>query len=277
MSLQRIELPAEGILMYEFQHVDGEIMKPHHHQVHQILYALEGEGKITLNGKVEPYSQDRVAVIVPNSEHSIVSDSKLTVLVLAFDEAILDAVLRKELLYAFFSKSQLCKPNPFTGSELRLLLRKLLFEQSGGSQLGMLAMKIMLSELMIVLARSQHMMQVSDANSLRAEKIRHYIDTHYFEIVSANDIAAKQGISLRYINNIFKEQYNMTPMQYLTDIRIGLAKQMLAETKKDIASICFELGFETVSTFYRIFKDAVQMPPNKYRTLHRMQERNREE
>ncbi|WP_282938482.1 AraC family transcriptional regulator [Paenibacillus sp. RC67] len=277
MSLQMIELPAEGILMYEFQHVDGEAMKPHHHQVHQILYALEGEGKITLNGRVEAYSQDRVAVIVPNSEHSIVSDSKLTVLVLAFDETIFDAVVRKELLQAFFSKSQLCKPNPFTGSELRLMLRKLLFEQSSGSQLGLISMKIILSELMIVLARSQHMLQVTDANSLRAEKIRHYIDTHYFEIVSATDIAAKQGISLRYINNIFKEQYNMTPMQYLTDIRIGLAKQMLAETEKDIASICFELGFETVSTFYRVFKDAVQMPPNKYRTLHKIQERNREE
>jgi len=277
MSLQKIELPAEGILMYEFQHVDGEVMKPHHHQVHQILYALEGEGKITLNQRVESYGQDRVAVIVPNSEHSIVSDSKLTVLVLAFDEAIFDAIVREELLHAFFNQSQLCKPNPFTGSELRLLLRKLLFEQSSGSRLGLLAMKIILSELMILLARSQHMLQVSDANSLRAEKIRHYIDTHYFEIVSAADIAAKQGISLRYINNIFKEQYNMTPMQYLADIRIGLAKQMLAETDKDIASICFELGFETVSTFYRMFKDAVQMPPNKYRTLHRMQEVSREE
>ncbi|ULL13123.1 AraC family transcriptional regulator [Paenibacillus sp. H1-7] len=275
MSLQWIELPAEGMLMYEFQHVDGDVVKPHHHQVHQILYALEGQGKITLNGKSSEYSQDRVAVIVPNSEHAIVSDSRLTVLVLAFDERIFDTPMRQELLHPYFGMSQLGKPNPLTGGELRQLLRKMLYEQSSAGKLGAIAMKIILSELLIVLARSLHMQQATDANSLRAERIRHYIDTHYFEIVNAGDIAAKQGISLRYINNIFKEQYSLTPMQYLTDIRIGMAKQMLAETDKDIASICFELGFETVSTFYRIFKDAVQMPPNKYRTLHKMQEPGR--
>lgn len=272
MSLQKIELPNEGMLMYEFKHVDGDIVKPHHHQVHQILYALEGEGKITLNGKRYEYGQDRIAVIAPNSEHAIVSGSRLTVLVLAFDEAIFDGSVRQELLHRFFGESLLGKPVPYIVSELRLLLRKMLFEQSGGSKLAFLAMKIFLSELLIVLARSLHAQQAADANSLRAERIRHYIDTHYFEIMSAGDIAAKQGISQRYMNHIFKEQYHMTPMQYLTDIRIGKAKQMLAETDKDIAAICFELGLETVSTLYRIFKEAVQMPPNKYRTLHKMQE-----
>lgn len=277
MGLQRIDLPTKGMLMYEFQHVDGDVVRPHHHQVHQILYALEGQGKITLNGKASEYGQDRIAVIAPNSEHSIVSDSRLTVLVLAFDEGIFDASVQQELLHPFFGSSQLGKPNPFIGSELRQLLRKMLYEQSAGSKLGSLAMRIILSELLITLARSLHIQQVTDANGLRAERIRHYIDTHYFEIMSAGDIAAKQGISLRYINNIFKEHYNMTPMQYLTDIRIGMAKQMLAETDKDIASICFELGFETVSTFYRIFKDAVQMPPNKYRMLKKMHEPDRKD
>jgi AraC-like DNA-binding protein/quercetin dioxygenase-like cupin family protein len=272
MSLKKIDLPNEKILIYEFQHIDGDVIKEHHHQVHQLLYVVEGEGKITLDGKGSSIQQDNAALILPNSVHSIVSDSKLTVLVLAFVDSVFDSSFQQELLNTFFNNSKLFKLNPFSGSELRQLLRKMLFEHSNTSPLHILAMKIFLSEIMIVLARAQQPLQIHDANSLRAERIRHYIDTHYFEILSSNDIASKQGISMRYINNIFKEQYKITPMQYLTNIRIEMAKKMLSETDKDIASICFELGFETVSTFYRIFKTSIKTPPNKYRKIHRIQE-----
>lgn len=272
MSLHEIILPSEGILIYEFQHIDGDVIKEHYHKFHQLLYVVEGEGEITLDGKGSSIQQDNVALILPNSVHSIVSNSKLTVLVLAFVDNVFDSSFQQELFTTFFHTSKLFKLNPFIGSELRQLLRKMLFEHSNPNSLHILAMKIFLSEILILLARARQPLQIHDANSLRAERIRQYLDTHYFEILSSNDIAAMQGISMRYINNIFKEQYKITPMQYLTNIRIEIAKKMLAETDKDIASICFELGFETVSTFYRIFKTSIKMPPNKYRKIHRMQE-----
>lgn len=272
MSLQLIDLPKEGVLLYEFKHVDGDVVQKHHHQFHQILYALEGEGKILLNDQVTVFKHDSIAVIAPQSEHSIISASKLTVLVLAFDESIFDLSIRNELICEFFNASYLYHPNTFNSNELRQLLRKALFEQGNESGLRFLAMKVFLAELMIVLARTRQTRHLWDTNSLRAERIRHFIDTHYFEIMNVTDIATKHGISSRYLNTIFKERFKITPMQYLTDIRITMAQKMLIETNKDIASICFELGFETVSTFYRIFKGYVRIPPNKYRSLNKMQE-----
>jgi AraC-like DNA-binding protein len=271
MSLHPIELPVQGILMYEYKHMDGDVVNEHHHPFHQILYALEGEGKMKLDDKESAFSIDHIAVILPKTEHSIVSDSKLTVLVLAFDESIFDSSIRSGLLEVFLGKSRLFKPGLFSGSELRHLLRKMLFEQSTGNNFGNLAMKIILSELLLVIARTQQSLGLSDANSMRAERIRQYIDTHYFENLSVQNIAAMLGMSTRYVNLIFKEYYNITPMRYQMDIRIVIAKKMLVETEKDISSICFELGFETVSTFYRIFKDTVHIPPNKYRTLYKFQ------
>jgi AraC-like DNA-binding protein len=275
MSLHPIELTREGILMYEYKHVDGDVVKEHHHPFHQILYALEGEGKMKLDGKESVFSHDHIAVILPRSEHAIISDSKLTVLVLAFDESIFDSTIRTGLLDLFLGKSKLLKPGLFSGSELRHLLRKMLFEQSAENNLSGLAMKIILAELLLVLARAQQSLGLSDANSMRAERIRQYIDTHYFENLSVQNIAVMLNMSTRYVNMIFKEYYNITPIRYLTDIRIEIAKKMLVETEKDIASICFELGFETVSTFYRLFKESLHIPPNKYRTLYKFQEPNK--
>ena len=59
-------------------------------------------------------------------------------------------------------------------------------------------------------------------------------------------------------------------------MRISVAKKLLAETDKDILSVCFEIGYESLSTFYRTFKRYVQMSPNQYRNRHRQMNWNPE-
>jgi AraC-like DNA-binding protein len=161
------------------------------------------------------------------------------------------------------------KPNLFAGSELRQLLRKMLFEQSAEpSALGKLSLKIQLSQFLLTFVRSVYSPAANGSNRLRAEKIRAYIDTRYFEPLTAVDIASKLGISTRHVNNIYKERYEMTPMQYLVQVRVGLARKLLEETDKDVISICFEVGYDSVSTFYRSFKAIAKMSPKSYRENH---------
>jgi AraC-like DNA-binding protein len=271
MSGLKVNLSTNGIHIYESKHSDGDMVKEHHHQIHQFIYTLDGEGKIRLDGKSFELKKDRGALIVPYSNHSIVSDTKLTVLVLAFDQTFLDVAVQNELLRIFFDKSKLIGHHSFGESEIKQLLRKMLFEQSLDQAINRVAMNIYLSELLLVLARSQKSATVSDLNSLRAEKLRNYIDEHYFEIVDSSDISSKLGVSIRHINNIFKEQYNMTPMHYLTKVRMELAQKLLVQTDQDIASICFEIGFETLSSFYRTFKNYTQTSPNTYRKIHKQE------
>lgn len=57
----------------------------------------------------------------------------------------------------------------------------------------------------------------------------------------------------------------MTPIQYLAVTRIEEAKKLLTGSDKDITSICFEVGFETLSSFYRTFKQLVGRTPKQYR------------
>lgn len=265
MKLKRIELPLRGIHLYESKHLDGDVVDEHHHTIHQILYALEGEGTITLDGKPHEFKQDCAALIVPHSNHSVFSESKLTLLVLAFEESVLDSQARSGLLYSCFETSAFLQLSPFAAADLRQLLRKMLFEQTHQDELNQWALQIYFQEILLVLARANQSAQVTDSNSLRAERIRSYIDRHYFEPLTAGDIAARLGISARHVNNIFKDHYRITPIQYLTEIRISLAKKLLIETDKDIVSICFEVGYETLTTFYRAFKNIVKMSPNMFR------------
>lgn len=269
--INRIDLSRNNIDIYEQKHTGGHLVSDHYHQIHQLLFVLEGEGAIRLDGEIRRLAVDDTALIVPHSVHSVTSDSRLTLLVLAFDAEALDPEMRTQLLDVYFRSSRITKPGLFVASDLRQLLRKMLFEQSRErSPLVRLSLKVQLSQLLLLLVRSAGTETAgagSSSNRLRAEKIRSYIDSKYFDPLTAGDIASKLGISTRHVNTIFKERYDMTPMQYLTEVRIRVAQKLLAETGKDIISICFEVGYDSVSTFYRSFKAVAKLSPKSYRAF----------
>lgn len=257
----------DDIRLKESKHKEGRSVRKHHHQTYQILYVLEEEGSITLNGVENHFNQDNLAFITPFSDHSIIANSKLTILVLEFQIYTLDIGIQTEIIRKYFNQSDLLVLNLFEAEEIRKLLRKMLYEQSIGSTINRLALKIYLEELLLVLmkAKTQEEPKIVDANILRSERLRKYIDTHYYEMINASYISNMLGMSIRHINNIFKEQYNITPIQYLNEVRMELSKKMLLETDKDIVSICFEVGFESLSTFYRSFKNYTNTSPHQFR------------
>ncbi|KAB8131041.1 AraC family transcriptional regulator [Gracilibacillus oryzae] len=261
--LNEINLEPFGIKLYESKHSKGDMVENHHHVIYQLLYALEGTGEIILDGEPHPIKQDYMIFIKPFTPHTIISDKKLTILVLAFDKRVIDNAMYEKLA---LNKTKIIGLNPFDSSEIRQILRALLYEQTNETNEQELALKIFLSQLLLLMVRGEKKTSAADANALRADRLKEYIDSHYYEWIHAEDLATRLGISTRHMNTIFKESYQLTPIQYLTEVRIGLAKKMLAETDKDIASICFEAGFESISTFYRAFKNIVSISPNKYRT-----------
>lgn len=255
----------ERIHLYESKHDERYAYNVHHHEQAQLLYVIEGKGTIVLEDAAFDLMPDTAAMIVPFTQHAVSSDSHLTLLVLTYGNNSVHEPMLREWQAHDFHKSRVLKLNALHGNELRLLLRKLLFEEHRQDRFSSWAMRIHLHEIMLLLARAASVSQITDANSLRAERVRQYIDTHYYEIMSSRELAARLGMSVRHLDATFKEQYRITPMQYLTEVRIGVAKKLLRESDKDIASICFEIGYESLATFYRTFKNVAQLSPNQYR------------
>src|SRR5699024_11852660 len=115
----------------------------------------------------------------------------------------------------------------------------MLYEQKQGATVNIIAMKIYLAELLLMLLRRKEESEAVDADSRRAERLKKYIETNYFEKMDSNTISQKLGISTRHGHTIFKNYYDTTPMKYLNEVRLEAAKLLLEETNKDIATICF--------------------------------------
>jgi AraC-like DNA-binding protein len=261
-------LPETGLFIYESKHQNGGLVAKHHHKIYQILYAIAGAGTITLDDKAYHFGQNQISFIVPYTNHSIESHSKLTVLVLSFREESLTAMITPDFFRLLKKESFVLELNPVVASDIKLHLKKMLFEQRNQDPFSTYAILNSLMNVLITLERSRTTVSYTDANTLRAERMRSYLETHYFRDITTKDLAALFEISVRYVNDIFKERFKTTPMQYLNNVRIERAKVLLRETDKDIVTICFEVGFENISTFYRSFKNVMGISPNKFREMH---------
>lgn len=258
----------QDIVLYESKHEEKDFVQPHSHDTYQILYVLNGHGRCRLNHEDFPLKPDCMMVISPGTEHSILAASTMTVLILEFSHQTLDPEARVSLILPVFSQAKVWSLTLFTSSEIRQLLRKMLYEQSQKNIEYKLGIKLLLSQLLFMLMRNNQSDTQQDSNTLRSSWLKEYIDSNFYQITSIEEMAGKMGISSRYMNQMFTEVYDQTPMRYVTEVRLTRVKKMLIETDLDIVTICFEVGFESLSTFYRVFKKHIGVPPNRYRITY---------
>jgi len=109
----------------------------------------------------------------------------------------------------------------------------------------------------------------TDAKALRdSERIKRmleYIDTHLTDPLTAGIIARSASISESECLRCFHATIGVTPIQYLRHRRIQHAAQLLASTKKKIADIAAECGFQDLSYFAKTFREIEGCAPTEYR------------
>lgn len=90
-----------------------------------------------------------------------------------------------------------------------------------------------------------------------------FIDTHYAENIDLNNIADEAYFSKFHFIKQFKNIYHKTPHQYLIFVRIEKARELL-KTGVSVSSVCYAVGFESLSSFSGLFKRLVGITPSVY-------------
>lgn len=100
-------------------------------------------------------------------------------------------------------------------------------------------------------------------NPLRS--VMQYIEENISDAELSNTkLAQKMGISEVYLRKQFITRHKITPKQYILDIRIQKAKQMLVDTPFTVTAIAEECGFSSLYHFCRAFKGKTGMTPTEY-------------
>ncbi len=95
-----------------------------------------------------------------------------------------------------------------------------------------------------------------------------YISEHSSEDISQADVASVTGLSPFYFSKIFKEYTQMSFPAYLANIRVQNAINLLASEDLSITDCAFMAGFQSTTTFNKLFREAIGCTPREYRKLH---------
>lgn len=108
--------------------------------------------------------------------------------------------------------------------------------------------------------------QNRNENSSTVYLIKEFISNHYQdETLSIKDISEHVFLSSSYICTLFKNETGKTLNQYLTEFRIGKAKNLLADPRYKITDISARVGYSDGNYFGKTFKKLVGMSPSEYR------------
>ena len=99
----------------------------------------------------------------------------------------------------------------------------------------------------------------------RVKKVFNYIEEHFKDPISLDDVAELIHMNPSSFSRFFKKTTNKTFISYLNEYRLNHAIQLLMETELDIKNIGYECGFTNLSNFFRHFKAHTQTTPYDYR------------
>lgn len=95
-----------------------------------------------------------------------------------------------------------------------------------------------------------------------------YMRLHYTEDISLESIASLLGFHTVYLNRIFKKEKQITPIQFLINLRIEKAKELIAQNPAlDFTTIGESVGYHDPHYFSRAFKKVTGLTPSEYRNL----------
>ena len=129
-----------------------------------------------------------------------------------------------------------------------------------------------LKELLIRLLQSQHMQQIvlersDNNNKSRQHFVLHYIHEHLSEKIGVDALSRKAYLSRNIFFKWFKEQFGITPLEYINKERVKMAKGMLSNAGANIQAVSSQCGFSDVNYFIRVFKKCEGITPGAYQLM----------
>lgn len=97
------------------------------------------------------------------------------------------------------------------------------------------------------------------------ERAMEYIQQHYPEEITLQRLSQEVYVNPMYLSRLFKEKAEISYIDYLTQIRMSHAKELLGDLSLRIYDISEMVGYESRKHFGKIFKDYTGMSPKDYR------------
>lgn len=127
--------------------------------------------------------------------------------------------------------------------------------------------------IQIILAKSIPLLKLTkrerpDSGDLVDQSVA-YVSAHFRGPISLSGMASDLGVSKYVLSRVFSGTFHKNFNQYVNEIRLSYACELLEYTKRAVTEIALDAGFESQRTFHRVFRETYRMTPREYRKKRR--------
>jgi len=292
-----VNVSLEGKHVINFDKKLPLIIKPIHfyidytlaqnyHDYLEIAYIINGKGVFVIGNK--KYSANKGDIFIINNVelHTVSADHKkiLNVLPVYFLPEIIykpgESEMNLSYLNIFYCQSNTYShkiPSKYVPSEIPDLIYKIYAELTNKKYYYALAAKTYLQQLLIQLlyyfknklSDSRTAYERNFKNIERLKEIFLLLMNQYNQNISLKQASKIAHMSTPYFCKFFKKVTGSTFNEYLVNIRIDKAKELLLKNNSTITDIAFQVGFNNLGYFYRVFKKNTKLKPSEFRSIIR--------
>ncbi|MDY3007114.1 AraC family transcriptional regulator [Anaerococcus sp. AGMB00486] len=245
----------------------------HFHPFTEFYFIIDGNGKFSIEDKMIDVKKDDFLIINSNVGHSIYSskdDENLIYVSFGVDSIFVKSVDNNENLeedkYYYNSIDEM--KDYFLNS-----FNDINNEFNSKDPYSKSMANAKASEFVITLLRN-----LSDefkiTNDIKINKqidyIKNFIDNNYSEDIRLENLSKMAYMNKFHLISEFKQNYRVTPIEYLILKRIEVTKNLLISTNHSMEEISSIVGFNSQSYFNQVFKKKVGITPSQFRKNHRI-------
>lgn len=222
-----------------------------------MVIALEGEAIYTIDGTVTPIKKNDVLIFAPGVARSGHSNAQKPWAFISVNFNLeCDSSARE-----FFNQPFLLFEG--IGECLRAKFADIAYAWEGKNPLYQIRCKNLASSILYDLVSSQ-LPHNRVPHLKKLESARTYIQANFKHEICVEDLAERLGLSASYFRRLFKEAYGMAPKQYITDLRISTARDLLLSGEVNITEAAQLSGFDDIYYFSTLFKKQTGFSPTQY-------------
>lgn len=267
--------PFYGCEMYSFQ--DGFL---HCHDSYELYLHFNGGDYYSVNNEVYPLSSNQLMLLPPFCIHGLLPGSRQTMYERGY--LYLTSDMLKTLGYGQIDFEHIFEKHALHGryqfripeqaaSECKSLFQQMMMRQDNDTPLNTVQDYAAMLALLCIICR-----QISKPEndiqpvvfSRSMHEVLRYINKHFTEALTLEDIALEFHLSSSYISHAFLKHTGRSVYDYILFRRVMLAKELL-HSDLPLNTIAYQCGFNDYSNFLRMFKKYEKCSPSFYRkNLH---------
>lgn len=272
------------------EHPSGEIA--HAHDYTQIWYVTKGQCEHYVEDQFYLMSAGDTFLIPPKVEHRTVLCPNSSVISCEFSldeifpsresstQADLQSYLDRVSVMNFIQDSKTRQPRfrfcPEAMPQVDRLMKEILAEFRDEKPCYQDMLRVKIQELLLLYIREFIISPDYKATDAIYERYRSlmnnaiaYIDEHYTESISLEDVCRVSTLSKTYFCYLFKLITKKTFVEYVTERRIQGAMRLLENTDCSIQTVSEQMGFNDAAHFSRTFKKCAGISPRAYRKMRK--------